>query len=270
MLAACAGDDAPGTPADPNDVDGDAIANADDNCPGDHNVDQHDEDGDVLGDACDNCPTVINPGQEDTTEVAALMFADGVGDACDLRPGLAGDEIGALFTWSDAAEMTSWTGTGWMIDNDELVTQGTARWSIKRGEQGDGIMVVANVAEVSLLSGGALTIALDGDGINAGTICSLRATANDTELVAQEIGGALDTSAVTFGSGEPFRLVAWRRLTAGPDEVECRVMQGTNVDAATVPLTDDLVTGAYAIATDAGSATLTSVVVLTSPGPKTP
>ncbi len=55
VTAACA-------PPDPNDTDGDGVANADDNCPAISNVDQADADGDDHGDACDACPMAANPG----------------------------------------------------------------------------------------------------------------------------------------------------------------------------------------------------------------
>ena len=41
------------TPVDPNDVDNDGIANADDNCPVFKSLDQNDADGDGIGDACE-------------------------------------------------------------------------------------------------------------------------------------------------------------------------------------------------------------------------
>ncbi|HVF77787.1 MAG TPA: thrombospondin type 3 repeat-containing protein [Solirubrobacteraceae bacterium] len=83
---------------EPNDIDGDTVANAADNCPSVYNFDQADADGDGLGNRCDsswdqdgdgivngypqpprvdNCPTVPNPGQTDTN-------GDGVGDACAI------------------------------------------------------------------------------------------------------------------------------------------------------------------------------------------
>jgi hypothetical protein len=55
-----------------------------------------DEDGDGWPNACDNCPTEPNPDQRDRGELDAGNPADGVGDACDPRPTLAGDYI-ALF-----------------------------------------------------------------------------------------------------------------------------------------------------------------------------
>lgn len=56
----------------------------------------HDEDGDGVVDASDNCPHVGNPAQADQGERAAGAVADGVGDACDPQPALAGNAI-ALF-----------------------------------------------------------------------------------------------------------------------------------------------------------------------------
>ncbi|MBX3204335.1 MAG: amidohydrolase family protein [Labilithrix sp.] len=109
----------------PDDIDGDGIPNAKDNCPTvwnparplDNGV-QENSDGDDLGDACDpcpfdknsttctkpsavkldtdgdgientkdNCPNTPNPGQEDTDK-------DGLGDACDPCPTEAGPNGG--------------------------------------------------------------------------------------------------------------------------------------------------------------------------------
>src|SRR5262249_44356170 len=58
------------------DIDGDGVANANDNCPTVVNADQKDTDSDGLGDACDNCVNTKNVNQSDAD-------SDGVGDACD-------------------------------------------------------------------------------------------------------------------------------------------------------------------------------------------
>ena len=53
-IVAC-GHSSAGPDANPDDLDGDGLANAADNCPRTPNVDQHDEDSDGVGDACDVC-----------------------------------------------------------------------------------------------------------------------------------------------------------------------------------------------------------------------
>lgn len=273
-LLACDGEPSP-PDADPNDLDGDGIANADDNCPRKVNLDQHDEDGDVIGDACDNCPTVANPVQEDTTEVAVTSFDDNVGDACDFRPGLAGDVIASLYAWGNAAQMTAWTGTGWAIEADELRATSSARWQIKRGDQGNGLIAVARMSSLAwaATSGGWLAIAIDGDGINAGAVCTLRQGASGgEELVVQEITGSMQVTPVSVvgDATTPRSLIAWRRLTSVRNEIYCRVERGTQKTEAVVELTDDLITGAYAIASDLATVSLSSLIVYTSPGPKDP
>jgi hypothetical protein len=60
-----------------NNVDGDGVPNATDNCPQIYNPAQTDGDGDGFGDLCDNCPGVPNSDQADSN-------ADGVGDVCDF------------------------------------------------------------------------------------------------------------------------------------------------------------------------------------------
>jgi cysteine-rich repeat protein len=81
----------------PEDVDGDGVPNAGDNCVGIANPLQEDADGDGIGDVCDNCAAVANPGQADGD-------GDGVGEACDNCPSTAnanqadedGDGVGDL------------------------------------------------------------------------------------------------------------------------------------------------------------------------------
>jgi len=86
----------------PNDVDGDGICEALDNCPGTDNHGQADQDADTVGDACDNCVATSNQDQSnpdgDTRGDAcdncptlsnasqANADGDGAGDACDCSP----------------------------------------------------------------------------------------------------------------------------------------------------------------------------------------
>lgn len=62
--------------ANNSDVDGDGIADGNDNCPAYANPGQQDSDADGIGDICDNCLDVNNPSQTDSD-------GDGVGNACD-------------------------------------------------------------------------------------------------------------------------------------------------------------------------------------------
>jgi hypothetical protein len=229
----------------------------------------HDEDVDGIVDPCDNCPTVANPTQADTTEVAVHAFEDGVGDACDYRPGLSGDVLARLYTWSSIEQASNFTGTGWTIDAtaDTLTTTGAARWQATRSASGDGLIVVARVTALDLTSTGGLQLSIDGNGISAGDTCTLRATG----LVAEEISGASMTKALSgVDLTQPYTVVAWRRvLTSGP-ELACRVEQGSRRTEVIIPLVDDLVIGAYGFASDGPAATLSSVAVYTSPGPKSP
>ncbi|MDB4960188.1 MAG: hypothetical protein JWP01_187 [Myxococcales bacterium] len=76
-----------------------------------------DEDGDRWPDACDNCPVDPNSDQHDLGEDEAGEIADGVGDACDPRPALAGDFIGLVEMHNDEGaynlyDAYSLSGTG--------------------------------------------------------------------------------------------------------------------------------------------------------------
>jgi hypothetical protein len=79
-----------------------------------------DEDGDRWPDACDNCPVDPNSDQRDDGEVDAGELADGVGDACDPRPSVAGDFIGL-------AEMHNELGAYSLFDSYALSGSGSLR-----------------------------------------------------------------------------------------------------------------------------------------------
>lgn len=232
----------------------------------------HDEDGDGVVDDCDNCPAAENAAQLDTTERAQMALPDGVGDACDRRPALSGDKLAALFTFEDAAQLDAWNGSGFAIDADAMhAVEGVpARISIRRGAQGDGLIVAARIESVTWsASGGSIEIALDGDGVGAGAVCTLRAGVSGDELVASEIGGAMDVGGVP-ASTEPPTLVAWRRITLTTNELVCMAERGTQKTESSIALTDDVITGAYGIAATTANVSFSSVTVTTSPGPKSP
>ncbi len=69
------------------DLDGDGIANNQDNCAGMFNPLQEDVDNDSVGNLCDNCPGISNPLQSDAD-------FDGIGDACDQCTDTDGDGLG--------------------------------------------------------------------------------------------------------------------------------------------------------------------------------
>lgn len=267
LLVAC--DGAPVLPdANPDDLDGDGLLNAADNCPTRSNIDQHDEDGDLVGDACDNCPTIANANQRDESEANTRdQFPDGVGDACDLRPGLSGDEIARLFSFSDPAQANAWTGSGWTITSDAAQVLGDAQWRARANQLGDGQIVVAELAAFS--GAGTLTLAIDGDGIESGAACILSASS----LTAQDLaGGGMTSTPVVVGS-DPLTLVAWRSVTGTVTRVAavtCRLTQGDTTQSTEQALADDTILGNQAIVGANIRATVSSVIVYTSPGPKTP
>jgi hypothetical protein len=267
LLVAC--DGAAALPdANPDDLDGDGILNADDNCPRRHNLDQHDEDGDLVGDACDNCPTIANADQRDTSEANARdQFPDGVGDACDLRPGLGGDEIARMFTFADESQASAWTGSGWTISGDAVHVSGDAQWHTRTNQQGDGQILVAQVSAVS--GAGQLTISIDGNGVESGAACTI----SSTELIAHDLANGGSTSVAISLTSDPLTLVAWRSVTGTITRVAnvtCRVTQGEVTQSAEQVLSDDTILGNQAIVGMNIVASVDSLMVYTSPGPKTP
>jgi hypothetical protein len=254
--------------ANPDDHEGDGNHNADDNCPRRGNVDQHDEDADLVGDACDNCPTIANADQRDTTGANARdQFPDGVGDACDLRPGLSGDEIARMFTFADEGQASAWTGSGWTISGDAAQMSGDAQWQTRSNQRGDGQILVAEMA--SLSGAGQLTIAIDGNGVESGSACTL----SGTELIAHDLANGGSTSVAISLTSDPLTLVAWRSVTGTITRVAtvtCRVTQGGMTQSSEQVLSDDTILGNQAIVGMNVIASVRSLMVYTSPGPKSP
>ncbi len=113
----------PPPPMVDGDSDDDGVLDSIDNCQFVKNSLQGDEDGDSIGDRCDNCPVVANADQRNRGELLSGHDADGLGDACDPRGFLPGDEI-AFFDGFNDEQNPAWS-----------VAQGpNTLWSLKEGQ----------------------------------------------------------------------------------------------------------------------------------------
>ena len=270
LALACSCDDGITAPVDPNDLDGDGIPNALDNCPGVRAPSQHDEDGDGFGDACDVCPTVVDPLQTDRGETDSIAFEDGVGDACDPRPTRGGDKIGALHTFAEDTA-PSWRGAGWAIAADRVRASEAARWQHAIAVTGDA--VTARLAIESLAwtgTDGSVAVALDGDGVEGGRSCTLfqdRDSDGSDELEVQELGGAIETLPLAGVAAGPVELVVQRGVErrTGTGTIHCRLLEGGVERRVTVDTTDDATTGPYVSAAAEADVVATSLVVYRTP-----
>jgi hypothetical protein len=232
----------------------------------------HDEDGDTVFDACDNCPAVANANQADTTEVAVRAFADGVGDACDPRPGASGDDLRGFYSFTSDAQAMAWTGSGWSISGDALHASGTATWTSTRAHQGDGYLVRADVSSLTAVAPNVFAIVIDGDGISTGATCTL----HDMMLTAAEVGGTLSSAMLVtaIAPGESLTLIAWRTVSLSGSlrvpELSCRVVHRGVMKQTSLTLTDENVTGTHVLRAIDAAVDIASLSVYTSPGPKNP
>jgi len=275
-IVAC-GHSPAGPDANPDDLDGDGLANAADNCPTTPNVDQHDEDGDGVGDACDNCPAVANPSQADLSETQVpFQLADGVGDACDLRPALSGDRLAAFFPFDDPARDADWAAAGWQIGGDTATADGSASWPSRANQPVYyGLMVEARFASVAWLgAAGSVSLAVDGDAVQVGAGCALEADRDgdgNDELHAWEVGGMTATMSlgIKVDPGAPVDMTAWRSIDElhNTAKLTCIAHVGTLAKTMSIATTDFDTVGNYAVAAAAAHAVATSVIVYTSPGP---
>lgn len=274
LALACSCDEGPAAPpVDPDDLDGDGIPNEQDLCPTARDPIQHDEDGDGFGDACDVCPTVADPLQLDLGEVESIAFEDGVGDACDPRPARGGDRIGALHTF--ATDSTpSWLGAGWTIAGDRARASGAARWLHMRAVTGDGLTARLAVEAVAwTAAAGAVTVALDGDGVESARWCALfqdRDGDGRDELEVRELGGASAVRALSQPVTGPIQLVVGRGVErrTGTGRLECYLSRPEapgDEAPLSIPTLDDTTTGQYVLAAAGADVTVTSLIVYGSP-----
>ena len=280
-IAAC-GHGASGPDANPDDVDGDGVLNASDNCPERYNVDQHDEDGDGVGDVCDNCPTISNTNQADTTEMnVPLQLADGVGDACDLRPGLAGDLMIAFYPFFDPAHDATWTAAGWTVGTDDATAAGSAQWISTKNAKGYGLIlraqfdsIVWDPVAMGSTPTGSVALGTDGDAVTSGGICALESDRdNDTldEIHVHEVGGADKTQSlgVALDGTQHVELIIWRSIDElhNTGSITCMADVAGTKTKIQIPTIDTDVVGTHGVAATAVHAVATSVIVYTSPGP---
>ncbi|MEO8553674.1 MAG: thrombospondin type 3 repeat-containing protein, partial [Kofleriaceae bacterium] len=270
VLAACGGG-AGSTPdaADPNDLDGDHIANADDNCPHASNADQHDEDGDGIGDGCDNCPALANPNQADTTEELLMQFPDGVGDACDPQTALGGNDLAAFYAFASAEDANGFTGDGWTIADDHLHADATARWDSKRVARGLGVWLTTRITSLTWTSPAArVAFTIDGDG--GGTCAIVRDSDADgyDELVLTEPFDSMTASlGTTITPGESVQVTLIRQIvwSSQTGTFKCTVKVGGSTTTVTVPTPDANWLGSYRLASTGATVALDQLGVVTSP-----
>jgi len=100
-----------------DDLDGDGVKNAADNCPKVGNPDQANDDGDAFGDACDPCPpfpdgVVVDPD------------GDGVSGLCDPFPLTGGDHIALFESFRGPGLPAGWVafGTWSFVAGDAVAT----------------------------------------------------------------------------------------------------------------------------------------------------
>ena len=179
---------------DPDDVDGDHVMNADDNCPEKSNPVQENEDGDAFGDVCDPCP----PFNGDIDNMDTDM--DGVGDSCDPDQTIPGNriEVFAGFSGPNAIEPTMIPMTEWSFDAGEAQLTSTANqrslllWPMPtdRGSETMLVRMVPTAAATALPIGIGLAMKYD-LAANQGIVCWLTQNVGEAgaSLRVQHYGG---------------------------------------------------------------------------------
>jgi hypothetical protein len=211
----------------------------------------------------------MNPDQADTTEMNATppQFPDGIGDACDRRPTQADDKLARFFPFASAQEADAFTGTGFTISADQAHGT-TGRWTVKRGEQGDGLSLQLHVARLAFTSTPAsLEVAIDGGGVTSGFVCTIVHDTADT-LVLREISGA--TTSVPVGPIAPTSHLVLTLSRAFSQNQTGKAACFLSIDGGSerridITTTDDAPIGTYAIAADAADVDINSAVVFTTP-----
>jgi len=259
-----------GRPVDPDDLDGDGIPNAADNCPLARNVGQHDEDGDRFGDSCDDCPVLAQSVQSDVGEINALQFGDGIGDACDPRPSRDGDVVADLHPFPDDTNLGAWSGDGWTIAGDAAHASGAARWQHRQQALGDGLYVQARIPAIVWQAADAhVDVVVDGDGIELGLVCSVardRDGDGNDELEARENAATPVTRSLGAAVTGALVITAWRTIDRNRiGRLFCRVEHAGGELELQLPTSEPFGLGTYALASAGALTDVSSVIVYTFP-----
>ena len=201
----------------------------------------NDEDNDGLVDECDNCPSVSNANQADVGEVNMGGTADGVGDACDPRPGAGGDSIFLFDGMNFTTIPSTWTnvgGTGWTASGTSLTPNGTGTGQeLERAFPSALGNYLAETAFTftALTTNGSASIpfrtnpARDGWGCAVGTVNS-----TGQILLTLVTGGVGEASPLTATIADPQVGSRYRLLAGGySTNLYCMISGGTRLNRTT-------------------------------------
>jgi hypothetical protein len=249
-------------PRNPDDLDADGVPNAADDCPEAYDPEQHDEDLDGAGDRCDVCPSIPDQ-QTDGGEQGRGGFGDGIGDACDPRPGVDGDVLVFFDPLVDAT--VDWIGEGWGIGADVARAASPARFESPLKFSGDGLWAEIQVPSLIWLSGGYVEVAVDGDGVTGGLRCGVETDTDGDgrdEMVAEEIGGMIVRQPLAGRARAPLQISVWRTINI---ERMAKLKCIVNGKVIEMPVTEGVPAGTFAFASRGAITDVSSLLVYTFP-----
>jgi hypothetical protein len=189
-----------------------------------------------------------------------MQFPDGVGDACDVRPNRAGDDLWVFepFAFAPTAVRT----VAVTVAGDQATAEAGAVLASARNATGDGLYVRVHVAAGS--SSG-LAITLDPVPAGPGPSCALVDGGGGLRLVASEAGlGSVDT-AVSLDPEQPSIVTAFRSTEVNRSvTLLCFVQQSAEVARVSLPGLDDLNFGNWRVEPALGMV-ITALEVYTTP-----